>query len=100
MADELPYQQAPQIRQLLAERENAEAYGQTTRVEAIDKQLEGLGYKRPSQAEKAADAAEERAAAAVAESGDAEQARTQAPKGRTSRQQQQQTTTEGGKQQT
>ena len=36
---------AAQVRQLLAERENAEAYGQTSRLEAIDKQLQGLGVK-------------------------------------------------------
>jgi hypothetical protein len=93
MADELPYQQAAQVRQLLAERETAEAYGQTTRVEAADKQLAELGYKRPGQAEKAADAAEDRAAAALAE-GDEEQARGKAPEGRTARPKQ---TTEGGK---
>jgi len=84
MAEDLPYQQAPQVRQLLAERENAEAYGQTTRVEAVDKQLAGLGYKRPAQAEKATEAAEERAAAAAAEGTEEEEAKTAVPKGRSS----------------
>ena len=84
MADELPYQQAAQVRQLLGERETADAYGMTTRVEAVDKQLASLGYKRPGQAEKAAEAAEERAAAAV-QSGDEEAAQTKPPEGRTTR---------------
>jgi hypothetical protein len=85
VTDELPYQQGNQVRQLLNERANAEAYGQATRVEAVDKQLAELGYKRPAQAEKAAAAAEERAAAAVAETGDEEEARSKAPEGRTTR---------------
>lgn len=86
MAEDLPYQQAAQVRQLLAERETAEAYGQTTRVEAADKQLAELGYKRPAQAEKAADAADARAAAAVAaDEGDEEKARAKAPEGRSTR---------------
>ena len=85
MADELPYQQAAQVRQLLAERENAVAYEQETRVAAVDKQLAELGYKRPGQAEKAVEAAEERAAAAAAESGDEESARAKPPEGRTTR---------------
>jgi hypothetical protein len=93
MAEDLPYQQAAQVRQLVQERENAEAYGQTTRVEAVDKQLAELGYKTPKGAEKAADAAEDRAAAALA-SDDEEQARGKAPEGRTNRARQ---TTEGGK---
>lgn len=42
-ADRVPYQQAGAVRQLLAERENAVIYGQATRVDAIDKQLAGLG---------------------------------------------------------
>jgi hypothetical protein len=83
---EVPYQQAGQVRQLLNERENAVADGNTTRIEAVDKQLEALGYKSEKQAAKAADAAEERAAAGTAP---AEQ-----PQGRTTRQQA--TTTEGG----
>lgn len=83
MPDDLPYQQAAQVRQLLAERENAVAYEQTDRVAAVDKQLEGLGYKSEKQAVKAADAAEERAAAAVAETDDEEAARAKAPEGRT-----------------
>jgi hypothetical protein len=49
-------QVAAQLRQLLAERENAVAYGQTTRVEAVDKQLATLGYKTEKQAAKAVDA--------------------------------------------
>jgi hypothetical protein len=55
-------QVAAQLRQLLAERENAVAYGQTTRIEAVDKQLATLGYKSEKQAAKAVDAATERAA--------------------------------------
>lgn len=87
MADELPYQQANQVRQLLSERANADAYGQATRVEAVDKQLAELGYYTEKQAAKAAAAAEARAAG--------DQARTDAPKGRTTRQQQQSTTDTG-----
>lgn len=49
------YQVAGQLRQLLAERENAEAYGMTTRIEAVDKQLAELGYKH-DKAEKGAKA--------------------------------------------
>lgn len=37
------YQRAGQVRQLLAERANAEAYGQSDRVAAVDKQLAELG---------------------------------------------------------
>ena len=47
MADEIPYQQAGQVRQLLAEREVAMAYGQTSRVDAANKQLAALGYTDP-----------------------------------------------------
>ena len=86
MPDDLPPQQANQVRQLLNERENADAYGQTTRLAAVDKQLTELGYKSPKQAEKAADAAEERATAAVAKSDDdAEAARSKTPEGRSTR---------------
>jgi hypothetical protein len=42
-ADQVPYQQAAQVRQLLAERANAVAYDQQTRVDAVDKQLAELG---------------------------------------------------------
>jgi hypothetical protein len=41
------YQRAGLVRQLLAERENAVAYGQKDRVEAADKQLAELGYSEP-----------------------------------------------------
>jgi hypothetical protein len=91
VADELPPQQANQIRQLLNERANADTYGQTTRVEAVDKQLAELGYKTQKQAERAASAAEGRAATTVESGASAE------PKGRATRQQQQ-TTAESGKQ--
>lgn len=40
---EVPYQNAAQVEQLLAERENAEGYGQTDRVEAADKSLAAFG---------------------------------------------------------
>lgn len=53
---DVPYQIAPQVAQLQAERENAVAYGNDTRVEAIDRQLAEYGAKQ--------DAAEKRAAAA------------------------------------
>jgi len=41
--EQVPYQQAGKVRQLLAERENAVIYGQETRVAAVDKQLAELG---------------------------------------------------------
>jgi len=44
-AEQVPYQQAGKVRQLLAERENAVIYGQETRVAAVDKQLAELGVK-------------------------------------------------------
>jgi hypothetical protein len=78
MSDETPYQIAPQVAALQAERENAVAYGNETRVAQIDRQLADLGVK--------AKAAEERKAA----SDDAKQA---APKGRRSKESAQ--TTEG-----
>jgi hypothetical protein len=43
MTDEVAYQNAAQVRQLQAERANAVAYGQATRVEAADKQLAAFG---------------------------------------------------------
>jgi hypothetical protein len=92
MADELPYQQAGQIRQLLAERENAVAYEQTDRIAAIDKQLSGLGYK-PKQAAKAADAAAVSSAAASAEA--EVLAKGEPPKGRTASSPRRQTTAQG-----
>lgn len=46
----LPYQQAANVRQLLAERANASALGLTDRVAAADKQLRGLGWTDPGQA--------------------------------------------------
>jgi hypothetical protein len=46
------YQKSAQVRQLLAERENADAYGQTTRLEAVDKQLAELGWSKPEEAPK------------------------------------------------
>lgn len=73
MSDETPYQQAPQVAQLQAERENAVAYGQDDRVAAIDKQLAEFGVK--------AKAAEERKAAA----GDKDEAKHEAPQGRSGR---------------
>lgn len=54
--DEIPYQVAPQVEALQAERANCVAYGNDTRVASIDRQLAALGVKQ--------DAAEKRAAAA------------------------------------
>lgn len=70
MSDETPHQVGPQIAQLKAERANAEAYGQTDRVAAIDKQLGHLGVKK--------EAAQERQAAAR----DDDSAKTRTPQGR------------------
>lgn len=50
LQEHLPYQQASLVRQTLAERAQAEALGQTTRVEAADKILKGLGWKQPEKA--------------------------------------------------
>lgn len=82
MAEEVPYQQAGMVAQLRAERELAEAYGQTSRVEAVDKQLAELGVKTPAKA------AEERAAAAEE---DEAEAKASPPKNRASRASRQQT---------
>jgi len=71
MSDETPYQIAPQVAALQAERENAVAYGNETRVAQIDRQLADLGVK--------AKAAEERKAAA------ADDSKRQAPQGRRSK---------------
>ena len=70
MSNDTPYQVQPQIDQLMQERANAEAYGQTDRVAAVDKQLASLGVKQK--------AAEKRSASAE---GDKE-AKAAAPKGR------------------
>lgn len=80
MAD-VPYQNATQVAQLLAERVNAVAYGQVSRMEAIDKQLASLGYTDHKKAAKtrAAAAAEETRAEPEAEPEKAP------PQGRTSR---------------
>lgn len=53
---------AGQVRQLLAERANAIAYGMTTRVEACDKQLKTLGYRPGLEDEKTPAAPEDPAA--------------------------------------
>ena len=50
LQEHLPYQQASLVRQTLAERAEAVALGQTTRVEACDKVLKGLGWKKPQAA--------------------------------------------------
>lgn len=50
----VPYQQAGQVRQALAERDSATALGLTTRVEAANKTLENLGYADPESAPKVA----------------------------------------------
>ena len=70
----------PQVEQLEAERVNAEAYGQTDRVEQIDRQLADLGVKKR--------AAQERKAAAEDKSEKAEkpaEPKRSAPAGRTDR---------------
>lgn len=72
MSNETPYQVAPQVAGLQAERENAVAYGNETRVAAIDRQLADLGVK--------AKAAEERKAAS-----EGDDAKRSAPKGRRSK---------------
>jgi len=81
--DDLPYQLAPQIEQLRQERVNAEAYGQTERLAAVDKQLAELGVKAKA-AEKRKAAAEEKAEL----EDDKAEARTASPQGRSARPQQ------------
>lgn len=73
MSNDAPYQVAPQVAALQAERENAVAYGNKSRVAAIDRQLADLGVK--------AKAAEERKAASEDDT-----KRSAAPKGRRSTQ--------------
>lgn len=81
MSNETPYQVAPQVAALNAERENAVAYGNETRVEQIDRQLEHLGVKKEAAAKRAA-----------ASEGD-DEVKKAAPKGR--RSQPQATTADG-----
>jgi hypothetical protein len=76
MAD-VPYQNASQIEQALAERENAEAYGQKTLVAAADKVLASFGIT--SKADRAAAAKHRKAAA---ESSDEEEPKAAKPVGR------------------
>ncbi|MGH3546690.1 MAG: hypothetical protein ACRDQU_00890 [Pseudonocardiaceae bacterium] len=66
------YQRAGQVRQALAELRNAQGQGNTTRVEAAEKHLAGLGYHHPKPT-----AAEEPPAA-----GKPVDAKTQPPEGR------------------
>ena len=82
MSNETPYQIAPQVAQLNAERENAVAYGNDNRVKEIDRQLAELGVKQKAGAKRAASAESDEAA------------RKSAPKGRRSTQEQQATTAE------
>ena len=55
----VPYQQGPQVAQLLAERVNADALGLTDRVTAVDKQLKQLGYKEKAAKSRKAAAADD-----------------------------------------
>jgi hypothetical protein len=69
---DVPYQNQSQVEQALAERENAEIYGQKTLIDAADKVLasfgittkadrEAAGKRRRESLEAAAEAAQERA---------------------------------------
>ena len=73
---DVPYQNASQVEQALAERETAEAYGQTTLVAAADKVLAAFGIT--SNAHRAAAAKHRKAAAEESD----EDARSAAPKER------------------
>jgi hypothetical protein len=73
MSNDLPYQIAPQVAHLQAERENCVAYGNDRRVEQIDRQLADLGVKQQ--------AAEKRSAVAEGE----DNAKQAVPKGRRSK---------------
>lgn len=72
MAEEIPYQIAPQVEALQQERANCVAYGNDTRVAQIDRQLANLGVK--------AKAAEERKAATPEDKSKAPQGRRAAGK--------------------
>lgn len=67
--EETPYQVAPQVEALQAERANCVAYGNDTRVASIDRQLAALGVKQK--------AAEERKAA--------DDSKTKQPQGRSAK---------------
>lgn len=74
MSNDTPYQIAPQVAQLQAERQNAVAYDNKPRVAQIDRQLADLGVKQ--------EAAEKRAAASKGD----DDAKKSAPKDRRSTQ--------------
>lgn len=76
---DLPYQNEPQVEQALAERANAETYGQKTLVAAADKVLAGFGIT--SKAQRDAAAKHRRAAAETSEEEEPEKS---APAGRSS----------------
>jgi len=77
---DLPYQNESQVEQALAERETAEAYGQTTRINAIDKVLATFGISSKADRNRAS----KRRKAAQAELDEArEEKKSEAPVGRT-----------------
>ena len=47
LQEHLPYQVAAQVRQLLAQKADAEAIGNVTAAERADKQLRDIGWKFP-----------------------------------------------------
>jgi hypothetical protein len=82
MAD-VPYQNASQVEQALAERENAVAYGQETLVEAADKVLARFGIT--SKSDRTAASKNRKAAAdEPTPAPDEKPAAKKAPQGRTS----------------
>lgn len=50
LQEHLPYQVAAQVRQLLAQKADAEAIGNVTQAERADKQLRDIGWKTPEKA--------------------------------------------------
>lgn len=82
MSNETPYQIAPQVEALQAERANCVAYGNETRVTQIDRQLADIGARK--------DAAEKRAATS-----DGEETKKSAPKGRRAKSEDQTAAAEG-----
>lgn len=79
MSNEIPYQVGPQVEALQQERANCVAYGNDTRVASIDRQLAALGVKQ--------NAAEKRAVAA-----EGDEAKSEPPKNRRSKESAQDTT--------
>lgn len=78
MADEIPYQNEPQVAQLRAERANAVIYGQQTLIDAADKVLATFGVS----AEPETAASHRKAAAEDSDEESSSKSRSEPPAGR------------------